>query len=92
MKLSITRRSLLAMGSSAVLGFVTLKDAVVTGALGQQARAQEGAQTKDNTPLPDRGSGCVNGCSRFRWIFEQWLRLEWETTGATEKNTAEAIR
>ncbi len=61
MKVSITRRSLLAMGSSAVLGFVTLKDAVVTGVLGQQARAQEGAQTKDNTPLGRKPTAIVDG-------------------------------
>jgi len=61
MKLGITRRSLLAMGSSAALGFVTLKDAVVTGVLGQQARAQEGAQSKDNTPRGRKPTAIVNG-------------------------------
>ncbi len=61
MKLSITRRSLLAMGGSAALGFVTLKDAVVTGVLGQQARAQEGVQIKDNTPLGRKPTAIVDG-------------------------------
>ncbi len=61
MKLGITRRSLLAMGSSAALGIVTLKDAIVTGVLGQQARAQEGAQTKDNTPLGRKPTAIVDG-------------------------------
>jgi hypothetical protein len=49
------------MGSSAALGFITLKDAVVTGILGQQARAQEGAQSKDNTPLGRKPTAIVDG-------------------------------
>jgi len=61
MKLGITRRSLLAIGSSAALGFVTLKDTVVTGVLGQQARAQEGAQTNDNTPRGRKPTAIVDG-------------------------------
>jgi ribonuclease Z len=49
------------MGSSAALGFVTLKDAVVTGVLGQEARAQEGAQSKDNVPLGRKPTAIVDG-------------------------------
>ncbi len=49
------------MGSSAALGFIALKDAVVTGVLGNQAQAQEGAQMKDNVPRGRKATAIVDG-------------------------------
>jgi ribonuclease Z len=49
------------MGSTAVLGFVTLKDAVFSGVLGREAQAQAGGQNKDNYPRGRKPAAIVDG-------------------------------
>jgi ribonuclease Z len=61
MKMKFTRRSLLAMGSTAALGVLSLKDTVVNGVLGREAQAQAGEQSKDNYPRGRKPASIVGG-------------------------------